>query len=310
MADNTIGWGQGSVNNTNDWGKGKANSTNDWGSIYANSPSGDTNIEGGSSVTGLLADYPNAAAAYSLRNLISTTTNVVRVRRSSDNAEQDFSATEITDGTLTTFTGANDGFVTKWYDQSGNNNNVLNTSATAQPKIVNIGNLILENGKPSIDFSNQIYIKLSIQSITPFTGFSQLCVATPKTLNPNGFCVFVGLDWGSGEGLGVRPTLKLYDLNGGANNRNALDNTISLNEQVLLYSQNISNSSILYKNGTSISNATGTTTSENDIIIGNNGYLPASNSGGLIQEVILYDSNQSTNRSGIETNINNHYTIY
>lgn len=47
MADNTIGWGQGSVNNTNDWGKGKANSTNDWGSIYANSPSGDTNIEGG-----------------------------------------------------------------------------------------------------------------------------------------------------------------------------------------------------------------------------------------------------------------------
>ncbi len=50
MADNTIGWGQGSVNNTNDWGKGKANSTNDWGSIYANSPSGDTNIEGGSAV--------------------------------------------------------------------------------------------------------------------------------------------------------------------------------------------------------------------------------------------------------------------
>ena len=50
MADNTIGWGQGSVNNTNDWGKGKANSTNDWGSIYANSPSGETNIEGGSAV--------------------------------------------------------------------------------------------------------------------------------------------------------------------------------------------------------------------------------------------------------------------
>lgn len=61
MADNTIGWGQGSVNNTNDWGKGKANSTNDWGSIYANSPSGDTNIEGGSAgtdfTTNLLASY-------------------------------------------------------------------------------------------------------------------------------------------------------------------------------------------------------------------------------------------------------------
>jgi len=61
MADNTIGWGQGSVNNTNDWGKGKANSTNDWGSIYANSPSGDTNIEGGGAgtdfTTNLVASY-------------------------------------------------------------------------------------------------------------------------------------------------------------------------------------------------------------------------------------------------------------
>ena len=61
MADNTIGWGQGSVNNTNDWGKGKANSTNDWGSIYANSPSGDTNIEGGGAgpdfTTNLIAYY-------------------------------------------------------------------------------------------------------------------------------------------------------------------------------------------------------------------------------------------------------------
>ena len=60
----------------------------------------------------LLVDYPGAAAAYSLRNLIDTTTSVVRVRRSSDNTEQDFSAAEVTDGTLTTFTGANDGFVT------------------------------------------------------------------------------------------------------------------------------------------------------------------------------------------------------
>ena len=44
MPDNTINWGQGSVNNTNDWGKGAENSENDWGEVYPNSPAGETNI--------------------------------------------------------------------------------------------------------------------------------------------------------------------------------------------------------------------------------------------------------------------------
>ena len=65
-----------------------------------------------------LLDTYSAAAAYSLRQLKTGVTNVVRVRRS-DNAESDFTADEITDGTLTTWTGANDGFVTTLYEQSG-----------------------------------------------------------------------------------------------------------------------------------------------------------------------------------------------
>lgn len=55
---------------------------------------------GGSTL--LLDLYPGAAAAYSLRELTADWKNqpVVRVRRSLDNAELDFTATEITDGTL------------------------------------------------------------------------------------------------------------------------------------------------------------------------------------------------------------------
>ena len=109
---------------------------------------------------GLLADYPGAAAAYSLRNLIDTTTSVVRVRRSSDNTEQDFTSAEITDGTLTTFTGVNDGFVTTWYDQSGNGVNAAQTTATRQPvQIVDSGVVILENGKPTLKYNGlkQLY---------------------------------------------------------------------------------------------------------------------------------------------------------
>ena len=54
----------------------------------------------------LLEDYSGAAAAYSLRKIANATTSVIKVRRSSDNTEQDFTASEIIDGTLTTFTGA------------------------------------------------------------------------------------------------------------------------------------------------------------------------------------------------------------
>jgi len=55
----------------------------------------------GISQLGLLDNYAGAAAAYSLRKLARNTTSVVRVRRSSDNAEKDFTAGEAANGTLT-----------------------------------------------------------------------------------------------------------------------------------------------------------------------------------------------------------------
>ena len=61
---------------------------------------------GGGGSSFLLDDYPNTNGySYSLRQLSSTVTNVVRVRRGSDNTEQDFTAAGITDGTLATFCG-------------------------------------------------------------------------------------------------------------------------------------------------------------------------------------------------------------
>lgn len=104
-------------------------------------------------VPSLLALSP--AAAYSLRSFDSSADpNVVNVRRSSDNATQDFKASEITDGTLATYVGSgNDGFVTEWYDQSGNNVTATQATASDQPKIVSSGTVVLENGKPAIDMN-------------------------------------------------------------------------------------------------------------------------------------------------------------
>ncbi len=49
---------------------------------------------------------PSAAAAYSLRSLTGGDPKVVRVRRASDNHEQDFTASEVSSGALTSFVNA------------------------------------------------------------------------------------------------------------------------------------------------------------------------------------------------------------
>jgi hypothetical protein len=45
------------------------------------------------------------------------------------------------------------GYVTIWYDQSGNNNNAIQTTTANQPKIIDgITGIVLQNNKPSIQF--------------------------------------------------------------------------------------------------------------------------------------------------------------
>jgi hypothetical protein len=99
-----------------------------------------------STFKGLLDLYPGASAAYSLRALSAgwLAGDVVNVRRSSDSAVQDFTASQILNGDLLTFTGAGDGFVTTWYDQSGQANNATQGTTTKQPKIVSSGSLLVD----------------------------------------------------------------------------------------------------------------------------------------------------------------------
>ncbi len=74
----------------------------------------------------VLDTYPGAIAGYSLRKLSAYYTGpVIRVRRDSDNAEQDigftfsYEGSKLDENALTAFVGSASGFVTRWYDQSG-----------------------------------------------------------------------------------------------------------------------------------------------------------------------------------------------
>jgi hypothetical protein len=120
--------------------------------------------------TALLDTYPGAVGAWSLRKLSSSTTHVVRVRRDSDNAESNFTADDVSDGTLETWVGAGDGFVVTLFDQSGESLDVTQSVASAQPMIVNGGSIVLENGKPAMDFSGSRYLQAGAGNSLNFSG--------------------------------------------------------------------------------------------------------------------------------------------
>jgi hypothetical protein len=106
-------------------------------------------------------------AAYSTRKLLSAYAgSALRVRRSSDNTELDigFDGIGNLDQTaLTTFVGANSGFVSVWYDQSGSARNLAQAVTTSQLRIVNAGVVdtintrvspYAPNGSPAYAYSN------------------------------------------------------------------------------------------------------------------------------------------------------------
>ena len=102
---------------------------------------------------GALDGLTASAAAYSTRRLLTAYTGpLIRVRRSSDNAEADigFTASGDLDTTaLLAHVGAGDGFVTTWYDQSGNTRDVTQATGDHQPMIVNAGAVETMGGRPS-----------------------------------------------------------------------------------------------------------------------------------------------------------------
>jgi len=192
-----------------------------------------------------------------------------------------------------------DGFVTKWYDQSGTNHAEQSTD-NDQPQIVDAGSTILENGKPAIQFdgvddylfANQLdFDNEFIVSTTKAGGFARMLNAR---YNGDNVVMIV-------NGRYRRNTNDL-SFNG------ALFD-IKLNQQTLLSGLN---QTTLYQDGTLITaldNTSITYGNTDGIFIGIEADL-TNEWQGAFQELILFDSDQSDNRQDIEWNINNHYNIY
>lgn len=106
----------------------------------------------------LLDDLSNVIIAPSL-NKISTaySGNAINVRESGSNTKQQIGFlpdNELDESALTTFTGANDGLVDSFYDESGNGYDFVQTTAARQPEIVNNGVVNKIGGKPTLSFGS------------------------------------------------------------------------------------------------------------------------------------------------------------
>ena len=266
---------------------------------------------------GLLDDYPGASAAYSLRSLSSTYTGpVVEVRRSSDNATQDFTADEVS--TIAGWVGAgNDGFVRTWYDQSGNGNDAVQTNAANQPKIVDSGNIVQKNGKASMSFDgSNDYLNVN-SAFTTDVNLSAFTVASTNSNSSNNFLYDNSnvLTYGGGYSCRFNSAGSISIWSQDATSALVIAGAV-LNTYQYLISQISTNSggenNTLYQDGTQVGNNSGSPKSRSAKL---NTYIGASQIfggylNGQIQELIAYPSNQSTNRTGIESNINTYYNIY
>jgi len=266
--------------------------------------------------TGLLDQSfaTGATAAYSLRRLKSSATKAVRVREDNGNTEIDigFSGGTLDETALLNHVGSNNGFVTKWYDQSGNGNDATQSTASNQPKIVSSGSVVMENSKPTITFDGSAD-GLTKENPTGFSNndVSLFCVQNAVESN-NTTLALQRSSFASGDFMLRNDDLFLGRVNS-TENIKSLSFTQGSHQLVSVFFDFSAPSGEIYSNGSIEDNTLSDsgfsgTPSTDTLFIGerSNG----ANMDGNIQEIVFYSKDQSSNRTDIETEINNHYSIF
>ena len=266
-----------------------------------------------SQTTPLLLDlYPGAAAAYSVRKLRNAYTgSAIRVRRT-DLTEANIgftSAGNLDTTALLAFTGTgalDNGFVTTWYDQSGNGLNQTQTTALNQPQIVSAGAVLLQGTKPTLRFDGT----------TDFMDASSVTTGDPKSifiptkaisLPSSETVIFDSVT--TNQALLYKSSTNLITIGFGAFNASSYTATTNF----ILYSilQNSTTSNAYVNSSTQIyTNANLGTNAFNGLRVASVRGTASLFYNGNIPEFIVYGSNQASNRTGIETNINTYYAIY
>jgi hypothetical protein len=330
-------WGKGIINNIG-WGQSATNNIG-YGNIYAKSNAGLTLLV----LQTLLSLFPGASLALALRLVnINYAGGLLRARAWNGAADQgqadimpyddgseekfismnslltNLDATALGRGLTTSDVlgdlvdagGANyDALVPIWYGQNdlGVQNNATQTTANNQPKIVDAGNLLLKDGMPSIlfDGGNDGLIFTS-------TGFNINNLSTYLLGNYNNIDsdMLFGFSGPTGNARWYNPFSNASDyFFGYGADSNLFSSVADLDRHLftMIAGSDLGNMSAwidnVLKGTTTLVNAS--TSNQNGI--GN--FAGSFNANCNVQEIIAYGRDTSTDKIGIETNINNAFVL-
>ena len=277
-----------------------------------------------SAVTYFLDTYSGSTLAFSFRQLSGSATNCIEVTNDGGTAlDIGFVSGYLDTAAIATHCTTGSGRISKWYDQSGNNRNATQTSTSQMPLIYQSGSMLNVNGKAAAKFDggDRLVTPAAAVHTGSFYGTSVVktgtSIANANILNqddpytPTRIRIAQYLRTGSANGGTARVVVFNTSVS------NFADNTasISTSTQMQISSYATSSNTIeAFVNSSSngSSSYTGTLkTGSHEVAIGSNvhGSTPGAYLTGDLQEVILWDGDQSSNRSAIETAIDTYYSI-
>lgn len=266
-------------------------------------------VPSGTAYTPPLDTYSGATAAYSVRKLSSSYSgSCIEAYRVSDGATQDigFDAEGLIDtAAIIAFGGASEVRVQTWYDQSGNTLDAVQTASANMARIYDGSSIYEDNGNPAVDFNNNQFFSIGSSQWTD--GAMMASVVFSRRSGNDTYWMSNGSVWrlfyeSAAHGFihygttpistrnlappGSAPVLTTARLGGG--------------------------SADLYENGTSVASSPTVTGSMSTASVG--AFMAQRNDGalrmdGTIQELIHWGSDQTSNRTGVEANLNSYFQI-
>jgi hypothetical protein len=325
---------------------GAANTTEHLFSATAGSSTAEAFLDGASKGTVSSLDGKSALTADGIGGINSSTFWSGNIKEiiiyASDQSSNRFKIESNINNYYGIYIASNDGFVSKWYDQSGNSNHATQTSTDLQPQIVTSGSLNTVNGKPSIKWDGvDDFMVASISGFKDITNLSSFHVVTPadaaaadtSTMTAFSFGVIAS---GTNRSLGLASatgapgisgeTITLIHESSGATTGRLASTSYSRasNTQSLLSLFNLSSGTSLFAQGSSVtlnlSNQINTSSDTSPSAAGftsnNNVYLgglftttPVALEEESFQEIIFFDANKTSDRTSIESNIDDYYDI-
>jgi len=252
---------------------------------------------------------------FSVCKMTSTYTgSCFRVRRASDNTEQDIGFTvagDLDTAALTTFCTGTDGFLVTWYEQSGRaNTSVTQTTTANQPKIYDSSaGVLLDNFIPAFlfDFVND-NIGRDSSTMTVSQTFSFFSVHRRTGTATGSYQILVGqvekpsIIYSATNQFGVR-------INGGiAVSASAVSGQVVASA----FNNTTANTRTAYINGVNVVNTTAASfVTDTRFSIGSYNTSATTNKfGGNIQAIVYYNADKSSDRAAIEARLNDYFNVY